>query len=243
MWGSAAAIVLAGWLVGATGIGGVLVVPVLHEMHGMDLRSAIATASLALGFPGIPALWRLLVARRVLPEGTPSLLVASIPGAVAGALLVQYANLTWLIAMLAAPALFTGVWGLRVPAKPAPCLPPLSSRAMFLIGLSVGLGSALSGTGGPVLLMPLLILARQPLPQTVINAQAIQLPIALCAGTSHAIFGMLNYRLALGLGMMLLAASLIGRANAKRLSSSALHRFVCALLLLTGLWLGHRVLI
>jgi uncharacterized membrane protein YfcA len=91
--------------------------------------------------------------------------------------------------------------------------------------------------------MPLLILARQPLPQTVINAQAIQLPIALCAGTSHAIFGMLNYGMALGLGMMLLAASLIGRANAKRLSSSALHRFVCALLLLTGLWLGHRVLI
>jgi hypothetical protein len=93
MWGSAAAIVLAGWLIGATGIGGVLVVPVLHEMHGMDLRSAIATASLALGFPGIPALWRLLVARPVLPEGTPSLLVASIPGAVVGALLVQYVNL------------------------------------------------------------------------------------------------------------------------------------------------------
>ncbi len=113
---------------------------------------------------------------------------------------------------------------------------------MFLIGLGVGLGSALSGTGGPVLLVPALMLARQPLPETVINAQAIQLPIALCAGTSHALLGALNYRLALGLGVMLLAASLVGGANAQRLPPAALHRLVCTLLILTGAWLGYRTL-
>lgn len=242
MWVSAAAILLAGWLIGATSIGGVLVVPVLHEMHGMDLRSAIAAASLALAFPGIPALWRLRAARQALPAGTLPLLLAALPGAFVGALLVRHVDLTWLLAGLAALAFLSGVWGLKGPTREAACLPPIGSRAMSVIGLGVGLGSALSGTGGPVLLVPVLMLARQPLPATVVNAQAIQLPIALCAGTSHVLLGALNLPLALGLGVVLLGASLIGGANARRLPSAALHRLVCALLLLTGAWLGYRTL-
>ncbi len=242
MWLSAAAILLAGWLIGATSIGGVLVVPVLHEMQGIDLRSAIAAASLALAFPGVPALWRLGRAGQALPVGTPALLLAALPGAFFGALLVQHVDLNGLLAGLAALAFFSGVWGLRNPATQAPCS-PVGSRAMLLIGFGVGLGSALSGTGGPVLLVPVLMLARQPLTATVTSAQAIQLPIALCAGASHALLGALNYRLAVGLGVLLLGASLVGGANAKRLPSAALRRLVCALLMLTGAWLGYRTLV
>ena len=51
--GSAAAILLAGWLIGATGIGGVLVVPVLNQLQGVALQQAIAAASLAFALPGL----------------------------------------------------------------------------------------------------------------------------------------------------------------------------------------------
>ena len=240
MWLSAAAILLAGWLIGATSIGGVLVVPVLHELQGVDLRSAIAAASLAMAFPGMAALWRLGAARQALPAGTTSLLLAALPGAFVGVLLVQHIDLTWLLAGLAVLAFSSGLWGLCGPTREAACPPAMGSRAMGLIGLGVGLGSALSGTGGPVLLVPVLMLARQPLRRTVISAQAIQLPIALCAGASHALLGVMNYRLALAIGVALLGASLVGAAQAKRLPSAALHRLVCALLLLTGAWLGLR---
>ena len=216
--------------------------PVLHGMHGMDLRSAIAAASLALAFPGIAALWRLRATRKALPPGTTSLLIAALPGSFVGALLVRHVNLSWLLAGLAGLALFSGLWGLQRPTKGGGCLPPIGNGAMGLIGLGVGLGSALSGTGGPVLLVPVLMLARQPVPQSVINAQAIQLPIALCAGASHALSGGLNYPLALGLGVVLLGASLVGAASARRLRSTTLHRLMCALLILTGMWLGYRTL-
>jgi uncharacterized protein len=112
--GSAAAILLAGWLIGATGIGGVLVVPVLHQLQGIGLQQAIAAASLAFALPGLAAAWRLRQSSGAsLPEGTVALLLFALPGAGLGALLVHHMSTDLLVAGLAALALASGLWGLR----------------------------------------------------------------------------------------------------------------------------------
>ena len=61
-------------------------------------------------------------------------------------------------------------------AEAAPLLP---MPFLAALGVLVGVGSALTGTGGPVLLLPLLMLCRQPLPFAVVAAQAIQRIAAL----------------------------------------------------------------
>lgn len=238
--GSIAAILLAGWLIGATGIGGVLVVPVLHQLQGIALQQAIAAASLAFALPGLAAAWRLRQGGAALPRGTGALMLFALPGAAVGALLVHRIGTELLVAGLAALALGSGLWGLRrSPLQHEGSALPVP--AMGLLGAGVGMGSALTGTGGPVLLVPILMLLRQPLHSTVPAAQAIQLPVALCAAAAHAWAGALDWRLALVLGAVLLAGALAGQWSAPRAHPLLLHRLVCVLLVLTGSWFVYRL--
>ena len=242
LWGSAATLLLAGWLIGATGIGGVLVVPALHQLQGIALPQAIAAASLAFALPGAAAAWRLRSSHGGIPTGMATLALAALPGAAVGALLVHRISVNWLLAGLAALSLASGLWGLRRAPLQHGDSKPLGDLAMATLGAVVGLGSALTGTGGPVLLVPLLMLAGQPLRNIVPAAQAIQLPVALCAATGHALAGALDLRLALPVGAVLLVGSLAGQWSAPRTPALTLHRLVCVLLILTGGWLAWRLL-
>ena len=238
---SGAAILLAGWLIGATGIGGVLVVPALTQLEGVALSHAIAASALAFAFPGAAALWWL----RRQPQagmGLVALVAGALPGAALGAALVHQIQVHWLLAGLALLALTSGLRGLQATPATAPSGPPLSSPAMAALGAAVGFGSALTGTGGPVLLVPLLLLWRQPLANTVAAAQIIQLPVALCATAAHAAAGALDWRLGCTLGAVLLAGSLAGRWAAQRMDVHILQRLVCLLLLAVGAWFAWQTL-
>jgi hypothetical protein len=76
----------------------------------------------------------------------------------------------------------------------------------------------------------------------VAAAQAIQLPIALCAGVAHWASGALDLRLAAALGVLLLAGSLAGQWCARRMRVHWLQQLVSLLLLATGAWFAWRVL-
>ena len=225
---SAAALLLAGWLIGATGIGGVLVVPALTQFEGLPLKQAIAASALAFAFPGAAALWWL---RRAPGAGASliALVAGAVPGAAVGALLVHSVDVRWLLAAMAALAITTGVRGLRKVGSVAMPPLPLSAAAMAALGLAVGLGSGLTGTGGPVLLVPLLMLWRQPLHQTVAAAQAIQLPVALCATAAHSLAGAMDWWLACTLGLLLLAGSMAGQWASKRMALGLFHMWVLSL--------------
>ena len=63
----------------------------------------------------------------------------------------------------------------------------LSRNQLLVIGAITGFGSALTGTGGPVVLVPILVWCEMPILAAVGLSQAIQMPIALLA-TSAIIF-------------------------------------------------------
>jgi uncharacterized membrane protein YfcA len=237
---SAAAILLAGWLIGATGIGGVLVVPALAQFEAMDVQRAIAASALAFAFPGLAALWWLRRGGSASGVHLGALVAGAVPGAVLGALLVHHMQARWLVAGLAALALASGIRGLR--AKPVAAAAPeaLPAAVAAALGFAVGIGSALTGTGGPVLLVPLLMLWRQPLVRTVAAAQAIQLPIALCASAAHWLSGSLDLVLACTLGVLLLAGSVAGQWCARRMQVHWLQQLVSVLLVATGCWFAWR---
>lgn len=229
-------VVLAGALIGATGIGGVLLVPLLTTLGGVPLPQAIAAASLGFALPALVALGPLRrqpeLAVRCLP-----LLAGALVGAAGGAFIVKWLPGAALMAGVTALVLFSGwrgLWGAKSSATPGAA--PLSATALAAIGLLVGMGSALTGTGGPVLVLPLLMLLRQPVMFAIVAAQAIQLPVALAASTVHAIEGRLEPRLALLCGVLMLVGSLAGQRAAMRLDTHQLQRLVSALLLAVGAW-------
>lgn len=230
------AVLLAGALIGATGIGGVLLVPVLTKLGGVPLPQAIAAASLGFALPALVALGPLrrepAMAARCLP-----LLAGALAGAAAGALMVRWLPAGLLMAGVTALVLFAGWRGLLAGAAPEPASSaPLGTAALLALGALVGLGSALTGTGGPVLVIPLLMLLRQPVAFAIVAAQAVQLPVALASSTVHAIEGRLDLPLAALCGVLMLAGSIAGQRAAAGLDMRELQRLVALLLLAVGAW-------
>ncbi|SDZ96945.1 TSUP family transporter [Variovorax sp. YR216] len=241
-WMVLPAIVLAGALIGATGIGGVLLVPVLTTLGGVPLPQAIAAASLGFALPALVALGPLRREPALLARCAP-LLGGALLGAGAGAFLVRWMPGTALMAGVTVLVLFSGWRGLRASATAATHAEVrLAPAALFAVGTLVGMGSALTGTGGPVLVLPLLMLLGQPLPFSVVAAQAIQLPVALASSTVHAIEGRLEPRLALLAGLLMLAGSIAGQRAAARLDRLQLQRLVSLLLLSVGAWFAWLLL-
>jgi len=240
-WIVAPVVLLAGALIGATGIGGVLVVPVLTTLGQVPAPQAIAASSLAFLLPALAALGPLrrqpALAVRCLP-----VLAGALVGAVAGAWLVRWLPASALMAGVTALVLLAGWRGLRAAPHAAAGEITLRPPILAVLGLVVGMGSALTGTGGPVLLLPLLMLLRQPLLFAVVAAQAVQLPVALSAGAVHALAGRLDWPLAGLCGVLLLAGSLAGQRMARRLPVHRLQRGVSVLLLVTGVWFAWLLL-
>jgi len=233
---------LAGAAIGATAIGGVLVVPALSGAAGMPVGAAIAASSFGFLLTGLLG-WR---ARPSAPaDGAPPRLwplhLAALAGAAAGALLVHHVPGGWVRGWVALLALGSGLQALlagRRGAAGGAARPWPAAAGLVGLGLAVGCGSALSGTGGPVLLLPLLLLLGLPTVPSVAVAQAVQLPIALAASAAHLAAGRLDMRLALGVGLALLVGAWCGRRLAARADPPTLRRATALALIATGLWYG-----
>lgn len=239
-----AAILLAGWLIGVTGIGGVLVVPALTQLAGVPAPQAVAASTAAFAFPAAVALGFLL-ARRAYVPGMVLLMIGALPGAAFGALLVHAYEGRVLLAFVTALLVFAGIQALRGPPlrNSTPFIGyELSRSSMLTIGAVVGVGSALTGTGGPVLLSPLLVLLRQPLPAVISNANAIQMPIAIAAAAVHLHSGALDLGLTATIGITLLVASFAGQIAAARMHARRLQRLLAVMLLAVAAWLAWTLI-
>ncbi|HYC46679.1 MAG TPA: sulfite exporter TauE/SafE family protein [Burkholderiales bacterium] len=238
-----AAILLAGWLIGATGIGGVLVVPALTRLEGITLPQAVAASAAAFAFPAAAAL-AFLVIRRTHLRGALWLSAGALAGAALGASLVHRLDVRVLLALVTALLLFAGLYALRglretTPRSNAPELPVW---ALLAVGAVVGIGSALTGTGGPVLLSPLLVLLRQPLAAVIASANAIQMPVAIAASVVHWQSGALDIGLAAMIGLALLAAAVVGQISGAAMHTRRLQRLVAGLLLVVGAGFGWTLI-
>jgi len=236
-WLANGLILLAGMAIGATSIGGVLVVPALSGLAGMPLAQAVAAASLAFLPTGVMG-W--LSARRHAAPGACAwpLNVAALAGAVAGAAFAHAMPAGPARIGLALLAAGAGLFGL-VPASATASARPMPGRtAQIALGLAVGFLSAASGTGGPVLLLPLLMLWRAPTIAAISAAMAIQLPVAAAASATHLLAGELPAALGVQISVTLLAGAWAGRCLARRWPPRVLR--VIASLCLIGVagWYG-----
>lgn len=232
-------LVLGGLAIGATSIGGVLVVPALTALMGHALPTAIAVSSLAFLATG---LWALASTRRWGLDTMRSekhLMLAALVGAIVGASLTPWVPAAWVRAWIGTLALVSGLYGLwraRSMAQTGHVRHWPNRNGQWLLGLAVGVGSALSGTGGPVLLLPWLLLTHRSLERSVAVAQVLQVPIAMAATTAHATAGRIDWELSAAVTLALLVGTAAGRRLARRLPLRPLQAAAAALLVATGTW-------
>lgn len=175
-----------GMLIGAVGIGGVLIIPLLSMLAGLGIHEAMATALatfVATGLVGTYLFhrkgsidWRLTI---------PVCSGAPIFG-FAGAYVNSVTNAELLTVLVAGVVLFAGLYTIvRWQSVPRPAfhgLPRAQWTLLFGVGAFAGFAAGLTGVGGSVLSVPVMVLFGFPMLPTIGVGQVIQL-IAAGSGT------------------------------------------------------------
>ncbi|MCR6031404.1 TSUP family transporter [Nocardioides sp. zg-579] len=229
-----------GVLVGAVGVGGLLLPAALAGPGGLDPHQAAATSSWAFLFTGVVALVVLARTGRLHRGAAGPLALGAVPGAVAGALVGGALPGVVLVLLLAAVTLGSGLHHLLGPRPVVRhrALPPL---ALLGVGVVVGLGSAMTGTGGPVLLVPVLLALGVDLLEAIALGQLVQLPIVSSAVVGFWPEGYVDVRLGTVLGVLAAAGAVLGLALARRVPAAGLRRATSVVLVATGAYLVASV--
>lgn len=232
--------VVVGVLVGMVGVGGVLLPPGLVALSDMTAHEATATSTFAFLFTGVVGTivyaWR-----GVVPwDMCARLAIGVLPAAFAGALVNATLPSSVVLLGLAALTLFVGVHQLR-PRTTHGGRPELGTAALVGIGALVGFGSALTGTGGPVLLVPILLtLGVAPL-KAVAVSQAVQLPVVVSGSVGYLQTGLVDVRLGTALGGLTAVGVVVGAVVATRIHGEGLRRIVAVACVAAGVFLVVRV--
>jgi hypothetical protein len=148
----------------------------------------------------------------------------------------------WLEAIIAVLVLFSGIYAFRQTA------PRLSSDAraapagLAVVGGITGFGSALSGTGGPLVLIPILVWMKLPLLTAVGLSQVIQLPVAALASVGNFQLGEVDVGASLAIAVLLVLGVMVGARLAHRLPASLLKRIVATVLIAVGIAMSARII-
>jgi hypothetical protein len=224
----------AGLLIGCVGIGGVIVAPALVYVAGVAPRTAIATALCAFAVSGTIGLYAYAKAGSIRWRDAAFASLGALPCAFGGALLGNAVQPVWLELTVALLMMATGLYTL-VRRHDAPGIGrPLSAASLTGIGAGTGLLSALTGTGGPLVLVPILLWLEVPVLAAIGLGQAIQLPVAAAATAGNLLAGALDLRLSLALAVGLSLGTGLGAKAAHALPTSALRKAVASLLVVLG---------
>lgn len=226
---------LAGFLIGSVGIGGVIVVPMLTYLMGIEVHYAIAAALMGFVVTGIVGTVQYAKQRSIQWRSAVVLVVAAIPAALLGSLMVPRVSPALLKCLIGALAVVSGLLAIfgngAVDSAPGSAL---SLRWLASVGGFTSFLSAVSGTGGPLILVPILMWQQQPLLGAIGLSQVIQLPIATVATLTNLAMDAVDPYLGGGLAVGLAAGCWFGASVAHRLPAQALKFMVSCVLVLVG---------
>ena len=229
-----AVVLLVGLLIGVVGVGGVLLVPALVHVGGMAIHAAIATAMAAYFFAGTAGTIAFSRRGSIRWSDALRLMTGAIPGAFIGAAAaaaVPALALELLIATFIIASALHSLCG-KVPVGGGPRAP--AKGALFVIGAVTGIGSSMSGTGGPLVLIPILLWLRVPVPAAVGLGHAISIPISAFATAGNVVYGAIDFMVAAPISVLLTIGVWFGARMTQRVSNPAMKGFVSAALLAVG---------
>lgn len=233
---------LIGSLIGATGIGGLFLPPSIHVIAGVPIQTAVPASVATFALTGVAGTTIYLRKASIAWRELLPLAAGAGPAAFVGSLLlaqVPGASIQGAIAVLAVISGIAGAcdirWRTREAYKPG-------ALFLFVTGCLVGLLSALTGTGGPLVLLPILLLLGLPALQSVGLAQAIQIPIGLLATTGNVLLGSLDGSLIVPVAVAVVVGSIAGALSAHRLPTRLLKMSLGVVMAVAGALYGISAL-
>jgi len=232
---------IAGVMIGCVGVGGVIVVPALVYGLGLRIQDAIASAMMGYILTGLIGTAVYARAGSIRWSLAGWIAVGAAPGALAGAWASNGVDPRLLELLVGALALWSGANSLFGRRQLGERERPLRPLELAAVGALTGVLSAMTGTGGPLVLVPILISLRLPPLAAVGLSQAAQIPIAALATVGNFAYGEPDVSIGLVLGLSLAVGTWGGAKLAHALSREALGRVASTLLVVVGVLILTRL--
>ena len=235
---------IAGLLIGAAGIGGVILVPLLVYVAGIDIHTSIAASVAAFFVSGLVG--TVVYSQRGIIQWPDfvSVCVGAIPGALLGAYVLPKIESHFLTLFIALVLILSAVRQF-LHSGSSNLVNPTRNRPKYqlaFVGLVTGFLSVLSGTGGPLVLLPLLTWLSVPLITAIGLSQVIQLPIASFATLGNVLNSLIDWKLVIFLAFGIAFGSFVGAKAAERLPVAHIKTLVAFLLFGSGVYMVIIVL-
>ena len=245
-YGALVGAVIVGGLIGTVGVGGILLIPALSGLGGLTTHAAMATSLFSFIFTGLLGTWLYCKHGSIHWGITIPVCIGGLVGGYPGALANAIAPAWILNLILGCIIIFAGIYAL-FPAKGGTITyRPGDGRQrlqLLLIGATVGFGSGLTGVGGPVLSVPLMvILGFTPL-TSIATSQVIQITAATSGSISNFANGFVDLHMALLVTVAELAGVVAGAKLAHSVSSGVLKKMVSVVCIVVGAFIFVRALL
>ena len=235
---------LIGVVIGIVGIGGVILIPFLVYIGGIDIHTVIPACMAGFAVSGLFAVYSYARQGSIRWDKAKYLIVGAAPGAYLGSITVWAVSSIVLEVVVAILVFVSGFNTVRkVPENVGDGINQVSGARLVVLGLLVGYGSSVSGTGGPLLLVPTLLLLNYPVLTTIGLSMAIQLPIAPFATLGHVLHGTIHWELAAPIAVGVSSGVLIGALIAHRVSSETLRKWAAVALIICGVFVTTQIFV
>jgi hypothetical protein len=226
-----------GVLVGAAGVGGFFMPPALMLLTGMDIHQSMALSLFTFIFTGTAG--ALFFHRKGSMDWTlvrPVCLGAAATG-YAGAWIGHRLDTASLSTVLAAAILVVGIHTSAAGGRAVIAMPDDARRRRLIlaaIGAVTGFFSGLTGIGGPVLSVPLMVACGYSVLTAVGVGQVLQAVGALSGSLANLHYAGIDYGLAAFIVVFEIAGVLAGAVVIHRLDGALVKRLVGGLCMVAG---------
>ncbi|MGH7661014.1 MAG: sulfite exporter TauE/SafE family protein [Vulcanimicrobiaceae bacterium] len=223
--------------IGIVGIGGVFLIPLL-VWFGIPLETAIGTSLVTFTATAIVATivyaWHGAIDWRAALITSAGSVVSGIAGAKISVMLPP----AIVTACFAFFLFITGVSALRKPAGgEASGRRQFDAVTLLGCGIVAGIGSGLTGVGGPAVLVPVMLMLRAAPATAIAISQPNSIFSAASGAVGHIVFGHVDFRLAAALAIYCCAGVIAGSILHQRIGAERLRKFVGVSVLLLAFYL------
>lgn len=239
----AAIAVAVGFFIGAVGVGGVLLIPFLVLLGGLGIHEAAATALFTFLFTGLLGTWLFQRRGSIRWRLTWPVCAGATVAGYAGAALASHIDARPLTLLIAGIIMVAGLWVLR-PARPGAARRDENGHGemptLLGVGAVSGFGSGLSGAGGPLFAVPIMVLLGWSPLAAISVSQVVQIVAALSGSLSSFQDGRIDFGVAAWVTVFELAGVVGGAWLAHSVDGLVLRRIAAWLCIFVALLMAVR---
>ena len=235
-----------GFFIGAVGVGGILLIPALVLLGGLGIHQATATALFSFLFTGLLGTWLFQRRGSIDWKMTVPVCAGAVVFSYLGAMVNSMVDARMLALIIALTIVFAGAYVL-LPIRhgSARQRDGKSTAQQFLllaVGAASGFGSGVSGAGGPLFSVPMMLVLRFVPLAAIGTSQVLQIIAAVSGTIGNLQYGSVDFLAAAWITLFELACVVLGTRAAHAVSVTVLRRMAAGLCVVVGLFMLARSL-